>query len=192
MGIVIPVIILFSYLIITKSINDFISYAILGIKEFTNKIEYLTLMQNDKIEIKILAISVPITIIIMAISIIILKLLKKENQMTKNVLTVLIYSLSIIIVMYPISDEIHFLIGSTITILGSLYLLYLVGKFIYEKLKLKNKKKIYFIITSIICIMIIFFILLNTAKNLYYYTNIEKNTEINHYRNIEIRTRIKI
>lgn len=127
----------------------------------------------------------------MAITLMISKIKNKENINKIKVLTILIYSLSIIIVMYPISDEIHFLIGSTITIIGSTYLLYLIGNVIYNKIKLDKKKKIYKIITAIISSMLLFFILYKTVTNIYNYVNTEKNIEINHYRNIEITNNIK-
>ena len=120
-GILIPLIILFLYLIISGAFRDFINYAILGISTFSNKIPYLNLFNNKKIEIKILSILMPISIILMIIILLITKVLRKDNEKINNLLTILVYSVSIIIVMYPISDEIHFLIGSFISIIGSLY-----------------------------------------------------------------------
>ena len=125
-GILIPVTIIFLYIIITGSISEFINYAILGIKTFSNKVQYKTLLKNSKIEIKILSILVPISIILMSLTLILTKILKKENRNIHRILTILMYSLSIIIVMYPISDEIHFLIGSLISIIGLVYIIYLI------------------------------------------------------------------
>ena len=82
--------------------QDFINYAVLGISTFSNKIPYTYLLQNDKVEIKIFSILMPISIILMAITLIITKVIKKENKKIQNILTIFIYSLSIIIVMYPI------------------------------------------------------------------------------------------
>ena len=65
----------------------------------------------------------PISIIAMGITLIVTKILKKESENIQKLLTMLIYSLSIIIVMYPISDEIHFLIGSLISIIGLIYMI---------------------------------------------------------------------
>lgn len=127
----------------------------------------------------------------MAIILIITKTLKKENESTQKILTMLIYSLSIIIVMYPISDEIHFLIGSLISIIGIIYLIYLLGKIIYDKINYKEKYKIYKIITLIIWILIFAIILTKNIDNLYKYINVEKNTEIQHYKNIEIGENLK-
>ena len=130
-GILIPLIILFLYLIISGAFRDFINYAILGISTFSNKIPYLNLFNNKKIEIKILSILMPISIILMIIILLITKVLRKDNEKINNLLTILVYSVSIIIVMYPISDEIHFLIGSFISIVGLAYMLSLLCQNIY-------------------------------------------------------------
>lgn len=125
----------------------------------------------------------PLTVLIMGITIIINKILKKENNEIKNILTLLLYSLSIIIVMYPISDEIHFLIGSTIAIISLIYLLYLPCKMLYDKMNFNNKKKICKIIGLIIWMCIFALILFTMMKNLYNYAIVEKSTQINHYEN---------
>lgn len=188
-GILIPVSILFIYLIITGAITEFINYAVLGISTFSNKIEYLELLQNDKIEINIFSVLMPISILVMAIILIVSKFLKKENNKIENLLTLLMYSLSIIIVMYPISDEIHFLIGSIISIIGLIYIIFL----LYRKsrrLYLYNKKT-YKITSLIIWIFLFAIILTNSINNLYIYININKNKEIEHYKNIEIEDYLK-
>lgn len=188
-GILIPVSILFIYLIITGAITEFINYAVLGISTFSNKIEYLELLQNDKIEINIFSVLMPISILVMAIILIVSKFLKKENNKIENLLTLLMYSLSIIIVMYPISDEIHFLIGSLISIIGLIYIIFL----LYRKsrrLYLYNKKT-YKITSLIIWIFLFAIILTNSINNLYIYININKNKEIEHYKNIEIEDYLK-
>lgn len=186
MGILIPLVILFIYLIISGALQDFINYAVLGISTFSNKIPYARLLQSDKIEIKVLSILIPISIMAMVVVLIITKLLKKENENIQKILTILIYSFSIIIVMYPISDEIHFLIGSLISIIGLIYLLSILGKKIYKKINYSKKYKVYKIITLIIWILIFVIILTKAFNNLYKYTKIEKNTEIAHFKYIEI------
>ena len=50
---------------------DFINYAVLGISTFTNKIPYKELFYDDELVIKLLAVAVPITILILGIKIII-------------------------------------------------------------------------------------------------------------------------
>ena len=185
-GILLPVIILIIYLMCNNALIDFINYAILGIKTFSNKISYVTLFDSDKIEICVLAAVVPISIIATSIILIIENIMKKENRETLKLLTILVYSLSIIIVMYPISDEIHFLIGGLIAIIGLIYIIFLLSKRVYNRIKIKNKFRINKLYTSIICIIIFSFILEIGLVNIYNYIKVEKNIEILHYKNIEI------
>ena len=182
---------LFIYLIISGAMQDFINYAVIGISTFSNKIPYASLLQNDKIEIRVLSILMPISIMLMAIILIITKALKKENEKIQNILTILIYSFSIIIVMYPISDEIHFLIGSLISIIGLIYSVSALGKIIYDKIKFNKKYKVYKILTLLIWLFIFAIILTKVIKNIHVYTKTEKNTEIVHFKNIEISSNLK-
>lgn len=186
LGILIPVVILFMYLLVTEAIQEFMNYAVFGIGTFSNRISYLGLLKNNKIEIRVLSILMPISIMLMAIILIITKVLKKENVEILNLLTILMYSFSIIIVMYPISDEIHFLIGSLIAIIGLIYMIVLFGKYVYNKIKFSRKYKLYKIISFCIWILIFSVILIESINNVYRYIKIEKNTEIKHYKNIEI------
>lgn len=185
-GILIPVGILFIYLTFTGAMSEFINYAVLGIRTFSNKISYLGLLQNDKIEIIILSILVPISIVLMGIILIISKILKKENDNIQKMLTIFIYSLSIIIVMYPISDVIHFLIGSLISIIGLIFIIYIFGEKVYNKINYEKKYKTYKIITLILSIFMTAIILTKVIDNIYIYLKTYKNTTIKHYKNIEI------
>ena len=188
-GILIPMILVFIYLIATNSLQDFINYAVLGISTFSNKIPYAQLMNNDKKEIQILSRIMPFILLAMAVLTIVLQNKKKKENIgnTDNkILTILIYSLSTIIIMYPISDEIHFLIASTITFIGLAYILYLLGIAIYNKINLQSKKKIYKITSLLISIILIAFIAVRGIENITEYTKQEKNETIEHYKNIQI------
>lgn len=174
------------YLLVTNSLIDFINYAILGIKTFSNKIAYTGLLQDDNLEIRILAVLIPASIMLNAIILLIARILKRENNEFKNILTILIYSVSIIIVMYPISDKIHFLIGSFIALIGLIYQIYLLGKILYRKISLAQKYKVYKITTLLIQVSIFVGIAIYGINNLYNYIKVEKNKRIDHYKNIEI------
>lgn len=143
-------------------------------------------MQDDKIEIRVLSALVPISIITFAIILIISKLIKKENKKIQNILTIFIYSLSIIIVMYPISDEIHFLIGSLITIIGLAYMICLLCKKIYSKISYEKKYKLYKIISLLVWLGLFVIVSTEGINNIYKYLKTEKNIEIEHYKNIEV------
>ena len=188
-GILIPMILVFIYLIATNSLQDFINYAVLGISTFSNKIPYAKLMNNDKKEIQILSRIMPFILLAMAVLTIVLQNKKKKENIgniDNKILTMLIYSLSTIIIMYPISDEIHFLIASTITFIGLAYILYLLGITIYNKINLQSKKKIYKITSLMISIIAIAFIAVRGIENITEYTKQEKNETIEHYKNIQI------
>ena len=188
-GILIPIILVLIYLIVTNSLQDFINYAVLGISTFSNKIPYAQLMNNDKKEIQILSRIMPFILLAMAVLTIVLQNKKKKENIgniDNKILTMLIYSLSTIIIMYPISDEIHFLIAGTITFIGLAYILYLLGITIYNKINLQSKKKIYKITSLMISIIAIAFIAVRGIENITEYTKQEKNETIEHYKNIQI------
>lgn len=164
------VMIFFLYLLITNSITDFINYAILGIRTFTNKIEYKKLFTLRNKTIVSLAKAEPIAIALMMTVIGIIKTLsiicktrikenandkskgnakecnaaknktredqgkevkaeikkyeitedKKHNnrrriyeiyEYLKKYIVIFIAALGMLITMYPISDEIHFMIA---------------------------------------------------------------------------------
>ena len=108
-GILIPMFILIVYLVKNNIYNECIDYTILGIKTFTNKISYINLLKGTYgTNVQILSIVMPILLVYMYIKTIILKVETKED---KILFTLFSYSTASLIVIYPISDSIHFLIG---------------------------------------------------------------------------------
>ena len=84
-GAFIPSLMFLIFLAVTKSYDDFISYAILGIRTFTNSIPYRNLIQSNVIITKILAIIIPFFVTIMiACSFYLLRKLKKDNKIKEN------------------------------------------------------------------------------------------------------------
>lgn len=84
-GAFIPSLMFLIFLVVTKSYNDFVSYAILGIRTFTNSIPYRNLIQSNVIITKILAIIIPFFVTIMiAYSFYLLRKLKKDNKIKEN------------------------------------------------------------------------------------------------------------
>lgn len=126
-AVLIPVVLLILYLLCNSIMKDFIDYAILGISDFSNSKPYTNLLKG---ELWYLAILVPITIISSFIM-----LIKRRD----NILTILFaYSISTIIVVYPIADTIHFLIAGTIGMITGVYML---AKLCKDKVKGKMEKK---------------------------------------------------
>jgi len=84
-GAFIPSLMFLIFLAVTKSYDDFISYAILGIRTFTNSIPYRNLIQSNVIITKILAIIIPFFVTIMiAYSFYLLRKLKKDNKIKED------------------------------------------------------------------------------------------------------------
>ena len=84
-GAFIPSLMFLIFLAVTKSYDDFISYAILGIRTFTNSIPYRNLIQGNVIITKILAIIIPFFVTIMiAYSFYLLRKLKKDNKIKED------------------------------------------------------------------------------------------------------------
>ena len=103
LGILIPVTLIFIYLAINGAVDDFWDYCIAGIKTFTNKIPYSRLLDNEKLYIKILSIVAPITFMG--------TFLYSVFKGNKTFLIISSLSIASFSAVYPIADEVHFLIG---------------------------------------------------------------------------------
>ena len=227
-GIAIPVILLVLYLSVTGAWNDFISYAVKGISTFSNSIPYNMLYkENTIIEIlaRILPFAIGLEILLMLIFFI--KDLKKAREINelnnvegkeltsdfKSIIKILtVYSLPMLIVIYPISDRIHFLIGSLMTWLEIFFIIFCaIKKLVYtrksgNKELVSDKTKfnkisskilsfnwsfIYKSIIMVIGILIFDFVLLVTCNNLAIYMQEDLNQEVLHYHGIEISENLK-
>ena len=183
-GILIPILILFIYLLVNGAIGDFIDYAIKGISHFKNSISYERLYTDSNFIIKLLARSLIAVILIIIISAIFIKKSKRENR---NLLPLIIYAIPMLILLYPISDVIHFIIATYVIWLTGIYLIFGVfGKWIYSKVNLKRKKRLYKIISLIIFLLLFVKVTTNTITNYINYYNQEKAHNIKHYSGIQI------
>lgn len=176
LGVIIPVICFVVYLAANGAVLDFINYAILGIRTFSNKISYSSLLESGKISY--LATIVPVALVMMFV------LLFKKN--TKRELYVLFaYAISTFIVAFPISDEIHFLIGSMISFIAISYMIY---ECVMENFEPESSAKLKKMTYIIINFASIFFLLVLLWKSLleieYKYVLVEKETELQHFKNI--------
>ena len=213
------------YLLATNSFKDFIDYAILGIRTFSNSIPYTRLFENDNRIIGFLAKILPVCISILLIGTICLfvYLLRNNNKIKNNIcsnkanqdnikkeeseeknkildfirtnLLVLqefamcfVISLGMVIVIYPISDEIHFLIGTIAlqTILISLIAELLMEISKHGEVQIKSKKinitnLMLFILEIFLIMTFIYKIFTMTYKNIAEYKNAEKTISLPHY-----------
>ena len=142
LGVILVSLIFILILLKLDCIKDYIDYCILSISTFSNKISYLRLIKNKNLVIKILSV-IPI---IVYIGLIIIYIKKKE----KTPLTLLIYSIATMIFVYPISDECHFVLGITITLIGISYIINLIT------LRFNINKKIEFFLDNfLLCFIVI-------------------------------------
>ena len=109
LGVCIPIILFIIYLYKYEILTDFMDYAIYGIKTFSNKIPYISLIKYYEVSVKILSIILPITLIYTYFKIVI----KENKQKDELICTILCaYSVASFVVAFPISDSIHFLMGA--------------------------------------------------------------------------------
>ena len=180
LGVLIPIICFLIYLNVNNIWEDFLDYTVYSLKTFTNKISYIYLITgNYGIIISILSIVVPLTIIIMYF-ISVCKTPKTSEQ--KNIFILFCFSVASFIVVYPIADSIHFLIGSFPCMISITYILWLVVK---ERIINENNKKIIYGIKNFImsfsslCILLIS--ILSTIIITRYLIICKNYKELNHF-----------
>ena len=136
--------------------KDFIDYAILGIKDFSNKIPYILLIKSKKWYLKVLSIIVPIYLVTNLIYVLASRI--KDKELDANNIIILAYSWASISVIFPISDEIHFLVGCIPSIIGMVYIL-------SKKIFYDNKRWILIETASqVLTIYIVVIAILNSVK----------------------------
>lgn len=150
LGIIVPIILFCIYITICKGWNDFIDYTILGIKTFSNKISYINLLNGNygKI-ISILSLLIPILLLGIYVKTVVFSNKNKD----KSIYILFAYSIASLIVVYPISDSIHFLIGIFPSLILLVYFLWssLKNKVPKNKLTIFGK---YFLECALILIVI--------------------------------------
>lgn len=183
-GILIPVILILLYLFATNSIQDFINYTIKGITSFSNSLSYKYLIKPNAIGI--LSVLVPISIIYYWIKTIIMEKNKEQYIL-------LVYGLGIFVIAFPISDNIHFLIGTEpfiILIQSEIYnLLYTLYKRFLSNTKIKFL--VYFLMCFASSIVILGSIIFSVFNLIHYYNQKELLSELSHYKYITIDTRLE-
>lgn len=186
-GILLPIIVLFFYLSINGIWCEFLDYTVYSLKTFSNKISYISLIQGDYgVIFSILSILVPIKIIVMYI-LSVCKKIKTEEQ--KNIFILFVYSVGAFIVVYPISDSIHFLIGAFPALLSIGYLIWIFSK---KRLEKSNDRKfIYgfkFFLQGIVTISTLILIMYSVIALVKYATICNKYTQLTHFKYIPAST----
>lgn len=181
------VLVLILYLAITGTMADFIDYAILGIKTFSNKVEYITLFDVQSNWIKALAGICPAQLVLMVILCIISYIKKKlrKQEWLKNIIILLAYSIATGIVIFPISDRAHFVIGSICTTIAFLYIAYKIFTLTVKKeTKIKKVIRIYFEVVA--KLLLIAGIGYSIYMLICYINNPQRRTDVAHFKNMII------
>ena len=185
LGILLSITLLIIYLVCNHALADFIDYTILGIKTFSNSISYNTLISSQNFAIKLLSIGLPFFILLLTIY-----LLKKK---IKTLSGFYFYSLASLIVIYPISDHIHFLIGITPLLILLAHLLFqfisFINKYVQNsKVKFLTKIKLflYELLKALISLFLLCYIISSCLLLNKYFYNEEKKHSVSHYKNIPI------
>lgn len=184
-GMMVPITMFLIYLGVNGAFNDFINYAIKGVKEFSNSIPYYRLFDsNDKV-VSIISRLFIIVYIPLFITFILESIKnKKLNDELINIYVLAFCLIPVIAIIYPISDEFHLMVASVFALIIIAYLLILVLK------KIGGFIKIDIFYKKLLLIGILFIIILISFKNLIIERNINVKENVlvpfKHYEGIYV------
>lgn len=177
------------YLIANNALGECISYCIDGVKTFTNSVSYTTLFEKYGLLIKILSIILPITIIASAIECIISK---KENQANKETKLLVLYSIPMALIIYPIADDSHFVVAGYTIIILLISQINRILELVNNKINNKYRKTINITIATFIILILSYNLINTTFKNIDTYQGYENiNTEIAHLKYLSVPEYLK-
>ena len=184
-GMMVPIIIFLIYLGVTGAFNDFINYAIKGVREFSNNVPYYRLFDtNDKV-VSIISRLFIIVYIPLFITFILESIKnKKLKDELINIYVLAFCLIPVIAIIYPISDDFHLMVASVYALIIIAYLLILVLK------KIDGFIKIDIFYKKLLLIGILFIIILISFKNLIIERNINVKENVlvsfKHYEGIYV------
>ena len=184
-GMMVPIIIFLIYLGVTGAFNDFINYAIKGVREFSNNVPYYRLFDsNDKV-VSIISRLFIIVYIPLFITFILESIKnKKLKDELINIYVLAFCSIPVIAIIYPISDDFHLMVASVYALIIIAYLLILVLK------KIDSFIKIDVFYKKLLLIGILFIIVLISFKNVIIERNINVKENVlvpfKHYEGIYV------
>ncbi len=184
-GMMVPITIFLIYLGVNGAFNDFINYAIKGVKEFSNSVPYYRLFDsNDKI---VSIISRLFIIVYIPLFITFILECVKNNKLKDELINIYVLafcSIPVIAIIYPISDEFHLMVASVYALIIIAYLFILVLK------KIDGFIKIDIFYKKLLLIGILFIIILISFKNLIIERNINVKENVlvpfKHYEGIYV------
>ena len=168
-GMMLPITMFLIYLGVNGAFNDFINYAIKGVKEFSNSIPYYRLLNSTDYKIAIISRlfiivygSLFITFILECVK------NKKMKDELMNIYILAICSIPVIAIIYPISDDFHLIVASVSVLIIVAYLL------IFLLNEINKFVKIDVFYKKLLLIGLLFIIILISFKNVI----IERNLNI--------------
>ena len=184
-GMMVPIIIFLIYLGVTGAFNDFINYAIKGVREFSNNVPYYRLFDsNDKVVLIIsrlfIIVYIPLFITFILESI---KNKKLKDELI-NIYVLAFCSIPVIAIIYPISDDFHLMVASFFALIIIAYLLILVLKKIDSFIKIDVFYKKLLLIGILVVIVLISFKNVIIERNI----NVKENVLVpfKHYEGIYV------
>jgi membrane protein len=168
-GMMIPITIFLIYLGVNGAFNDFINYAIKGVKEFSNNVPYYRLFDsNDKVVSIISRLFIIVYIPLFITFILECVKNKKMKDELMNIYVLAICSIPVIAIIYPISDDFHLIVASVFALTVVAYLL------IFLLNEIDKFVKIDVFYKKLLLIGLLFIIILISFKN----AIIERNLNI--------------
>ena len=184
-GMMVPIIIFLIYLGITGAFNDFINYAIKGVKEFSNSVPYYRLFDiNDKVVSIISRLFIIVYIPLFITFILEFIKNKKLKDELINIYVLAFCSIPVIAIIYPISDDFHLMVASVYALIIIAYLLILVLKKIDGFIKIDIFYKKLLLIGILVVIVLISFKNVIIERNI----NVKENVLVpfKHYEGIYV------
>lgn len=184
-GMMVPITMFLIYLGVNGAFNDFVNYAIKGVKEFSNSIPYYRLLNSTDYKIAIISRLFIIVYIPLFITFILESIKnKKLKDELINIYVLAFCSIPVIAIIYPISDDFHLMVASVYLLIIIAYLFILVLK------KIDGFIKIDIFYKKLLLIGILFIIILISFKNLIIERNINVKENIlvpfKHYEGIYV------
>ena len=168
-GMMIPIAMFLIYLGVNEAFNDFINYAIKGVREFSNNVPYYRLLNSTDYKIAIIS---RLFIIVYGSLFITFILECVKNKRMKdgliNIYILAICSIPVIAIIYPISDDFHLIVASVFVLIVVAYLLI----FLLNEINKFVKFDVFY--KKLLLIGLLFIIILISLKNVI----IERNLNI--------------
>ena len=183
LGVLIPLLFFSIYLTQNNIWTEFIDYTILGIRTFSNTISYSKFLETDYALGYAVPVFLGITIIISIVTY--FKKNIKEKEWAKKLRILMFYDIATAIVIYPISDRMHFAVASICTLLT---VIYLVNIWLVNGLKIKNKKVIYGFETffnAVAILIFLIYIIISIRTLVIHSKQLENQNYLEHFKYIE-------